>query len=52
MSHQPSRRDILKITAAAIASLILPRNVFAGKPDKSFWFIHADTGASWQGQRA
>jgi hypothetical protein len=47
MSHQPSRRDLLKITAAAIASLILPRNLFAGKPNKSFWFIHANTGASW-----
>jgi hypothetical protein len=47
MSHQPSRRDLLKIAAAAIASLILPRNLFAGKPDKSFWFIHSDAGDSW-----
>lgn len=47
MSHQPSRRDLLKITAAAIASLMLPRSLLAGKPDKSFWFIHADTGDSW-----
>ena len=47
MSHQPSRRDLLKITAAAIAALILPKSLFATNPGKSFWFIHSDTGASW-----
>jgi len=43
MSHQPSRRDFLKTTAATIAALILPKSLFARNPDKSFWFIHADT---------
>ncbi len=47
MSHQPNRRDFLQTTAAAIAALILPRSLFARNPSMSFWFIHADTGASW-----
>lgn len=44
---KPSRRNFLQTAAAAIASLILPRNLFATNPDKSFWFIHADTLNSW-----
>ena len=42
-----NRRHFLKTTAAAIASLILPRSLLAGKPDHSFHFIHADTLTSW-----
>lgn len=42
-----NRRDLLKSAAAAVASLILPRSLLAGKPDNSFWFLHADTGDSW-----
>jgi hypothetical protein len=41
------RRHFLKSAAVAIASLILPRSLLAGRPDKSFWFLHADTGDSW-----
>lgn len=41
------RRHFLKSTAAAIAALILPRSLLARKADKSFHFIHADTGESW-----
>ena len=43
----PSRRGFLQTAAAALASIILPKSLFAGKPDKSFWFIHAETGESW-----
>jgi len=46
MSQQPSRRDLLKTTAAAIAALILPRSLFARNPD-DFFFIHTDTLTSW-----
>jgi hypothetical protein len=41
------RRDFLKTAVAAIASLILPRSLLAGKPDHSFFFIHADSCNSW-----
>jgi len=47
MSHQPSRRDFLKSTAAAIAALVFPKSLFARNPDKSFFFIHTDTLTSW-----
>lgn len=42
-----NRRHFLKTTAAAIAALILPRSLFATKPDKTFWFIHVDSQDSW-----
>jgi len=42
----PSRRGFLRTTAGAVASLILPRSLFAGKADQSFWFI-AESGDSW-----
>lgn len=45
--HNPSRRQLLQTAAAALASLILPQGLFAGKPDKPFWFIHTETGESW-----
>lgn len=41
-----TRRHFLQ-TAAVTASLILPRSVFARTPDRSFWFIHADSCTSW-----
>jgi hypothetical protein len=41
------RRTFLKSTAAAIASLILPRSLFARSPDHTFHFIHTDTLISW-----
>jgi hypothetical protein len=42
-----NRRDLLKITAAAVASWFLPRSLFARTPDRSFYFIHSDTLNSW-----
>jgi len=42
-----TRRHFLQTTAAAIGSLILPRSLFASNPDRSFWFLHADTLTSW-----
>lgn len=42
-----SRRDLLKSAAAAIASLILPRSLFARNADNRFHFIHADSCNSW-----
>jgi hypothetical protein len=47
MSHQPSRREFLHASIILAGSLILPRGLLAGKPDKTFWFIHADSGNSW-----
>ena len=41
------RRHFLQSTAAALAALILPRSIFARKPDHSFHFIHTDTLTSW-----
>ena len=43
----PSRREVLKPAAAAIAAVILPKSLFARNPDRSFWFIHADSCTSW-----
>jgi len=43
----PNRRRFLKTVATALASIILPKSFFAGKPDTSFWFIHAGTNESW-----
>jgi hypothetical protein len=37
----PTRRTFLQVVAAAIVSLYLPRR-------RSFWFLHAETGESWQ----
>ncbi|MFO1043273.1 MAG: hypothetical protein U0941_15880 [Planctomycetaceae bacterium] len=42
----PTRRDLLKTTAAVAGSLILPKAVFA-TPDPNFHFIHTDTLNSW-----
>ena len=42
-----TRRHFLQTTAAALGTLILPRSLFAGNPDSSFWFIHADSSTSW-----
>jgi len=43
----PSRRHFLQTAAAAVASFILPRSLFARNPDRTFWFIHADFCTSW-----
>lgn len=43
----PSRRHFLQTAAAALASLIFPRSLFATKPSRYFWFIHSDTQDSW-----
>lgn len=43
----PSRRTFLQATAAVTASLVLPRSLFAHTPNRSFWFIHADSCTSW-----
>jgi hypothetical protein len=40
------RRHFLQSTAAALAALILPRNLLARTPDH-FFFIHADSCNSW-----
>ena len=47
MFLNPSRRHFLRTTAAALASFFLPRSLFASDPDRSFWFIHADSCTSW-----
>ena len=44
----PSRRNFFRSTVAALASACFPRNFFSKKPDVSFWFLHGDTGASWE----
>ncbi len=43
----PSRRQFIQATAAVTASLVLPRNLFAGIADRTLWFLHADTLDSW-----
>jgi hypothetical protein len=43
----PSRRQFIQATAAVTASLVLPRSLFAGIADRSFWFVHADSCTSW-----
>ena len=48
MLSNPSRRQFIQATAAVTASLVLPRSLFARSPDRSFWFIHADTLNSWR----
>lgn len=47
MFPHPSRRTFLQTTAALAGSLILPRSLFVRTPDRSFWFIHADSCTSW-----
>lgn len=44
----PSRRNFIRSTAAAMASAYFPTALFAIKPDKPLWFLHAATGASWE----
>ena len=44
----PSRRTFLKTALAAAASLFLPRFLLARAKPRSFWFLHATTGESWQ----
>ena len=41
------RRHFLQTTATVIASWLLPRSIFARTPDRSFWFVHADSCTSW-----
>lgn len=43
----PSRRHFLQTTTAAVASFLLPRTHFVGSPNRSFWFINADSCTSW-----
>jgi len=43
-----NRRHFLQTTAAVVASWLLPRSLFARTPDRSFWFLHADTLNSFQ----
>lgn len=47
MFLSPSRRHFLQTTAAAVASWFLPRSLFAKNPDRSSWFVHADSCTSW-----
>jgi len=47
MSDQPNRRTFLKTVLATVASLFLPKFLFAKGKTRSFWFLHADTGDSW-----
>lgn len=42
-----TRRHFLQTTAVAVASWLLPRSLFAWTPDRSCWFLHADTLTSW-----
>jgi hypothetical protein len=44
----PSRRSFLQAAITAVASLSLPRRLRAGRNSRSFWFLHAPTGESWQ----
>ena len=43
----PSRRHFLQSSLGAIASLLLPRSLFARNADNSWWFIRADSCTSW-----
>ena len=43
----PSRRQFIQATTAVTASLILPRTLAASGPNRSFWFLHADTLDCW-----
>lgn len=43
----PSRRQFIQTTAAVAASVVLPRSLAAGNADRSFWFVHADSGTFW-----
>ena len=42
----PTRRDLLKTTAVAAASCILPKKLFA-TPSSNFHFLHAESLNSW-----
>lgn len=43
----PSRRQFIQATTAVTASLVLPRTLAASGPNRSFWFLHADTLDCW-----
>jgi hypothetical protein len=47
MFTHTTRRHFLQSTAAAFATMIFPRSLFAREPDDSFFFIHADSCTSW-----
>jgi hypothetical protein len=42
----PSRRQIIQATAAVTASCLLPRSLDASSPNRSFWFVDADSCTS------
>lgn len=42
-----TRRHFLQISAAAIASWLLPRRLFAWNTSRSCLVLHADSGSSW-----
>jgi hypothetical protein len=43
----PSRRKHLQSAAGAVAWLILPKSLRAGKPTMSFWFVPCGPSDSW-----
>ena len=43
-----SRRNFFRSTAAVLASAFFPWKFFSRMPGESFWFLHGDTGASWE----
>ena len=44
---RPTRRGFLQAALATVASLVLPRVLFARRNSRSFWFLHTPTGESW-----
>lgn len=47
ISPTPSRRHFLQAVAAAVASLVRPRNLFGGSPRHSYWFLRAADHEVW-----
>jgi hypothetical protein len=45
--HVIDRRGFLQTSTALVASLFLPKSLFARNPDHSLHFVHADTLNSW-----
>jgi len=41
-----TRRQFIQ-TAATLTAWLVPRSLFARNPDRTFWFIHADSCTSW-----
>ena len=44
----PTRRNFVRFTAAALASVFFPNNRISRLPGKSFWLLHSYTRDSWE----